>query len=346
MTNLDTAIKVLFIHSNQPDYLAESLFHGLRTLLGKNCVDVPRYDSMYAPVTNKIRSKLRGHGFTLYGLLEEIPELTEERYFWQKDLDKYDIIIIANIWNQWGQFWELSAEFKPEKLVLLDGHDIPAFFPYASLKWRFKKLPWSYFTPVSKFKYFKRELISEGCSYGLDKFFPRSLRQRIPLPKNAKPISFSIPEEKIWQGDISEKTKDFPKHIVDLEVATHLASSSFQYAFDSEASYYDDLRKSRFGITMKRAGWDCLRHYELAANGCVLCFRDLDLKPSTCAPHGLDESNCIIYHNFKELKEKISSITTAEYYRLQQMTYQWVSLNTTVARAKHFIKACEQREFL
>ena len=35
-------MKVLYFHHNQPDYLAESLLHRLRTLLGKNCVDVPR----------------------------------------------------------------------------------------------------------------------------------------------------------------------------------------------------------------------------------------------------------------------------------------------------------------
>ena len=59
-------MKVLYLHHNQPDYLAESLLHGLRTLLGKNCVDVPRYDSMYTPITDKMRSKLRGNGFTLF----------------------------------------------------------------------------------------------------------------------------------------------------------------------------------------------------------------------------------------------------------------------------------------
>jgi len=333
-------MKILFLHSNQPDYLAESLFHGLRTLLGKNCVDAPRYDSMYLPLTNSIRSKLRGHGFTLYGLLEEIPELAEERYFWQKDLDDYDIIVIANIWFQWQTLWELSSLVQPEKLVILDGHDTPAIFPYASLSWRLRECPWSYFTPISQFKYFKRELIGEGFSQGLDKFFPRYLRQWIPLPKNSNLISFSIPKQKIWQGSMSRKTKDFPKHIVDPEVSANVSDSSEEYVFSCEAEYYEDLRMSRFGITMKRAGWDCLRHYELAANGCVLCFRDLDLKPSTCAPHGLNESNCIVYHNFNELKEKISCLTSVEYSRLKEMTYQWITLNTTVARAKEFLEAC------
>jgi len=83
-----------------------------------------------------------------------------------------------------------------------------------------------------------------------------------------------------------------------------------------------------------------MRHYELAANGCVICFRDLDLKPETCAPHGLNESNCIIYHNFEELHEKILSLTDDNYSNLQEKTYQWVSNCATVARAKQFLESC------
>ncbi len=74
-------MKVLFFHHNQPDYLAEGLFHGLRSLLGKNCVDIPRYDSMYTPLTDSMKSKLRGNGFSLYKLLGEISELADKKYF-------------------------------------------------------------------------------------------------------------------------------------------------------------------------------------------------------------------------------------------------------------------------
>lgn len=337
-------MKVIFIHPNQPDYLAESLFHGLRTLLGKNCVDVPRYDSMYAPLTDNIRAKLRGYGFTLYGLLSDIPELAEARYFWQKDLDDYNIIVIANIWCQWHTFGDLSALVQPEKLAILDGGDtsrlFPYVFPYGSFGRTMREHPWSFIAPLSKVKYFKRELMGEGYSYGLDRLLPRPLHQWIPKLQNTIPISFSIPEEKIWKEDGKPRSKDFPLHIVDPEVSINIPGSSGQYAFGTEAEYYNDLRQSRFGITTKRGGWDCLRHYELAANGCVLCFRDLDLKPESCAPHGLNEKNCIIYHSFEELNEKIHTLADKDYYYLQNMTYQWVKRNTTVERAKYFLESC------
>ena len=332
-------MKVLFLHHNQPDYLAESLFHGLRSLLSKDCVDVPRYDSMYAPLTDGMRAKLRGHGFTLYGLLEDIPELNETRFFWQKDLDSYDLVVIANIESQWELLWRLAAIIFPKRLVILDGSDSPAFFPFISLAWRFRNIPWSYFTPISRFKYFKRELIGEGASYSLDRFIPYSLRRCIPLPSNAIPISFSIPEEKISRV-LHHKKKNFPTHIVDPDVANHLTNTSVQYTFSSEEEYYRDLSESKFGITTKRAGWDCYRHYELAANGCVLCFRDLDRKPKTCAPHGLDESNCIIYHSFDQLRVEVDSMSESKYLELQQKIYQWIEKNTTIARAVQFLKDC------
>lgn len=339
-------MKALFLHDNQPDYLAESLFHGLRSLLGSNCIDVPRYDSMYAPLTEKIRSKLRGHGFTLYGLLNEISTLAEERFFWKRDLDSYDLIVIGNIWTQWQLYWELIQKVDAAKIAVLDGGDTPAFFPNASRRWRLRHIPWSYLTPLSRSKYFKREFVSPASAYGLDNLLPKFLHSLVRLRRDALPIGFSIPEEKIKKVSPDNKTKRFPLHIVDREIASCLNGAFFAevgsdgYAFSSEESYYDDLRNSFYGITTKRAGWDCLRHYELAANGCVLCFRDLDLKPTTCAPHGLDETNCISYSSCNDLEQKIAPIKEDDYCRLQEKSYQWVMQNTTVARAKGFLAAC------
>ena len=72
-------------------------------------------------------------------------------------------------------------------------------------------------------------------------------------------------------------------HIVDEEVAERMGAAS-SHVFEREADYYRDLQASRFGITTKRTGWDCLRHYEIAANGAVPCFRDLDRKPPPLRP--------------------------------------------------------------
>jgi hypothetical protein len=57
------------------------------------------------------------------------------------------------------------------------------------------------------------------------------------------------------------------------------------YIFSEEAGYYADYQQSVFGRTCRKAGWDCLRHYEILANGCIPFFTDLDQCPSTTMTH-------------------------------------------------------------
>ena len=245
-------MKILYFHHNQPDYLAESLFHGLRKLLGKNCVDVPRYDSMYSPLSDVMRSKLRGNAFTLYGLLEELPELSGKRFFWQPEINEYDLIVVANIWNQWELFKTLSLTVPPDRIAILDGVDQFSIFPFSNLKWRLKHYPYSFFLNFSKVKYFKREFMNGVFFDRLDRFLPAKFLQWIPFPKHIFPISFSIPQEKIYQTDPKMKIKDFPLHIVDQEIADKLKNAfhspigSNEYHFSTEEEYYQDLNAKIF----------------------------------------------------------------------------------------------------
>lgn len=80
------------------------------------------------------------------------------------------------------------------------------------------------------------------------------------------PIQFSISETKIVQK-IPEKTRDF---------AFNIPGHKETYIFAEESDYYKDYQRSYFAITMKKAGWDCMRHYEILANGCIPYFIDLD----------------------------------------------------------------------
>lgn len=85
------------------------------------------------------------------------------------------------------------------------------------------------------------------------------------------PINFSIPEAKIVT-QISIKDKDFASII----------PGETTYIFDEEAPYYQDYQRSYFAITKKKGGWDCMRHYEILANGCIPYFIDIDkCHPST-----------------------------------------------------------------
>jgi hypothetical protein len=126
---------------------------------------------------------------------------------------------------------------------------------------------------------------------------------------------------------------------VDAEVASRVGGKA-AYAFDSPDEYHADLRASRFGITTKREGWDALRHYEIAANGAVPCFRRLEDKPPRCPPYGLaDGTNAISYRDADELVDRVATLSDADYERLQEGALTWARASTTVVRANEFLRA-------
>ena len=86
------------------------------------------------------------------------------------------------------------------------------------------------------------------------------------LQAKVYPIQFSISEEKIIDH-IPQKEKDF---------ATIVPGDLSTYVFTEESDYYGDYQKSYFAFTWKKGGWDCMRHYEILANGCIPYFVDLD----------------------------------------------------------------------
>jgi hypothetical protein len=169
---------------------------------------------------------------------------------------------------------------------------------------------------------------------------PEWVCKRMALPKNMRTTAFSIPEEKIVR-EVPVKRKLFGTHVVDAEVAGRLPDTKTSGVFETEGEYYADLQASRYAITTKRAGWDCLRHYEIAANGCVPCFKQLDRKPATCAPHGLDRGNCVVYENYEDLMRQVEAIDDLRYAELQAGALAWARANTTVQRARQLLAAID-----
>jgi hypothetical protein len=335
-------MKVLFLNSNSPDYLAESLFHGLRKLLGNDCVDVPKMDAMYAPLNEGVKAKLGNNGFSIYGLLEDNTELVSRRFYWQRDVESYDLIVAAEVWENWDIFWQLYKRFPHKNFAVVDGEDIPALFPYNNMNFRFRKLPHSFFAPVRKVKYFKREIGTGAECYGVEKYFPSFLHGLFRIPKDIYPVSMSIPEEKITRLTPKDKKQQFVSYLIDKDLAK-LTNTNFsdkgekKHKFSDEKDYYADLKNSKFGATSKREGWDCLRHYEYAANGVVLCFKDLSSKNPRCAPYDLNSSNTIEYSDANGLLARVTNMPEREYEVLLTATYKWIEDKTTQRVASNFL---------
>jgi hypothetical protein len=85
------------------------------------------------------------------------------------------------------------------------------------------------------------------------------------------PIQFGIAASKIVQS--------VPQKI--LLQAPLIPGNLETYIYKDEDSYYTSYQKSIFGLTMKKAGWDCLRHYEILGNGCIPYFIGLENCPKS-----------------------------------------------------------------
>jgi hypothetical protein len=337
-------MKILFFTSTEEDYLSDSLLIGFRRLLGKNCVDYPKKDILYKNCPSESLKRVRGFGFTLYsGLLDDIE--IDRFHIRVKIENKYfDYIIFSDIWRQFGYYVQWISHlnernFDPSRIVFIDGQDTPQVYPYAGL-WARNHQLWLVPKVLKRSLYFKRELTSDSRFNWWHRLLPNLLRRNFPVAQNILPISFAFPEEKIIT-QFPEKKKIFPRHIVDKEICAHFSKSSDSYSFMTEAEYYSDLQSSKFGITTKRSGWDCLRHYEIAANGSVPCFRDLQMKPKNCAPHGLNSTNCIMYRNYEDLMFQISHLDENQYLALQQRAISWVKNNTTIEKAQYVLRCLE-----
>jgi len=88
------------------------------------------------------------------------------------------------------------------------------------------------------------------------------------------PISFAIPEEKIVLPPFKDKVKELGAQIPG-------PAHNRGYIFTREEDYYHDYQISKYGLTFKKWGWDCKRHYEILCNRCIPLFEKID----DCPPH-------------------------------------------------------------
>mgnify|MGYP006879002181 CR=1 FL=1 len=325
-------LNILFLTESREDYLADSLLHGLVSL-GLNVVDYPRKDILYQeqrqykeqgdrvdPIT------IRGGGFTLYGLLPERP-IDRRAVIQRLEAGLFDVVILGQVWRQWGQLLDLAPWLQSIPVVLLDGDDDRRLFHRSGT--RLRRYGWQPFPIRSKRCFYAKREWQGGN--GSSRWV-----QMIPT-------GFSIPAAKIMPLELSAKTQRFASHCVDAEVAAEEGLKT-AYAFNSEADYYYNMAASRFAISTCRGGWDCLRHYEIAAAGTLLCFRDLQSKPPSCAPHGLvPGQNCLSYISHADLKAQVERLEAnpMNYEALLMGSRRWLQDQTTDAAAKRLLAAVQ-----
>jgi hypothetical protein len=100
-------------------------------------------------------------------------------------------------------------------------------------------------------------------------------RELLPQDSHrAFPVPFSFPKYWKMNPDYFESEK---KTIL----AHNDPRDRSTYIYQDEREYYRQYSRSLFAFTMKKAGWDCMRHYEILGSGCVPYFYDIENKPPT-----------------------------------------------------------------
>lgn len=87
------------------------------------------------------------------------------------------------------------------------------------------------------------------------------------------PLPYGIPRQKITAAAPTRK-----KHIL-ADLVPGLPET-YRFGPGQERQYYDMYRDSYFALTGPRGGWECLRHYEILAAGCIPLFPDLEECPA------------------------------------------------------------------
>jgi hypothetical protein len=140
------------------------------------------------------------------------------------------------------------------------------------------------------------------------------------------PITFSIPECKII-------TK---KYIKKKFLSSLIPGDPSTYIYNTEKEYYDEYRKSFFAVTFKKSGWDCMRHYEIIANGCIPYFRDIEKCPPNTLylfPKELIRKGNRLYE--KSIKKK--SIDLNEYDTLLNELLEYMHNHLTTKKMATYI---------
>lgn len=137
------------------------------------------------------------------------------------------------------------------------------------------------------------------------------------------PISFCVPAENILH-EVPEKDK---------------MTADCQYGgrvYRDEKEYFKEYQRSLFGNTKCKSGWDCNRHYEILANGCIPNFENMDgIPPNTM----VDFPKEIVRRGMK-----LTSLNREEYEPIiKELLDHTRECLTTEARVKYILSTLGKR---
>ena len=213
-------------------YMCDMIFHGARSLFGTDCIDSTRAWYMYDD------SYVDTARHKLYGLgfnyAAKLPVVKIDRSsLREKILDRYfDLIIYGMGRQRLKPYWDDVIKVYKREQIVLIDGNDRGNILLND-------------SLVEKALYFKREFVTPS-----------------KWPKGVLPLSYSIPKSQVVTTPVQKLGKDQfvspPNH--------------GEYGFRNEEEYNKNYQKSMFALTRQKLGWDCFRHYEIVANGCIPIF--------------------------------------------------------------------------
>lgn len=295
-------MKLLLINSDcGPDYLSDLINY---FFIHKEIVINTNYFPQYLFKDYENINNLYGKGFTLYGKIDtayqdRINQLSITEI---KDrVKEFDLIIFTSINRSFNKASLKSLFFSLKSL--LNHNEI-----YVVDGEDHQKIDMEI---ALSSNYFKRELI--------DKF------------KNiAKPISFSYPNFELKKS--SENLENKTQILAPMD--PRFLSS---YKFENEQEYYQQYEQSIFGTTIKKGGWDCMRHYEILSVKTMLYFPGIEHKPKLTMSNFPVTLQKNINKIFQDLILSDNNIDTLEnirlrYYSKNKIKYGLRRINTKLSK--------------
>jgi hypothetical protein len=148
-------------------------------------------------------------------------------------------------------------------------------------------------------------------------YFKRELVEKHP---NLIPITFALPTSKLAKPT-TNKIQEF---------ATCVPGQPETYVFKEETPYYEDYQKSYYGVTMKKAGWDCMRHYEILGNYCMPYFIGLEECPEDTLANFPKEM-------LLEAKELANNFDEQRYFSILNDVFEHTKQNLTTKSLANYV---------
>ena len=321
---------VLVLHANGEDYLGDSLLHGLRTVLGADCVDAPRRDALYDDISDEgapralrprlhaLRPPARGRHRPAVAAAPRARGRVRRRRHHRHPPQLGAVAAAAPTPQDDARERHRPRGLRrrrrpgalPARPDVVEADAALAAAARGGPRARLQARAEPHDRVVRYYGLLPPGIAERRLASTSSRSPSRSPKSTSPPATSARPAARRAGRRPRGARPARPRRRRLPLR--------------------READYHADLRASRFGVTTKKAGWDALRHYEVAAAGAVPCVRDLHLKPERSAPFGLhDGINCVAYPTPASSWIGSSRCRAAEVARLRAGALEWAARNTT-----------------